>query len=207
MNVKRFISIIAIGIMIAAAVILLLLAFDEIKDLSLFGWLIILIILGILASLIALVVNSLSKIEKNTDVYSQFKMEHPISSNQNKSEEEKALDDFESGILDYGEYEERLKKIQQEEADLKKRKEFVDNSLSKLNDLLQAGALSSEEFKWEAVRICNEKKIPVPHHFIEKSIQDTVQDGSRTGKIIKLLELKDEGKITDEEFEEQISKL
>lgn len=125
MNVKRLISIIAIGIMIAAAVILLLLAFDEIKDLSLFGWLIILIILGILVSLIALVVNSLSKIEKNTDVYSQFKMEHPISSNQNKSEEEKALDDFESGILDYGEYEERLKKIQQEEADLKKRKEFV----------------------------------------------------------------------------------
>jgi hypothetical protein len=76
-----------------------------------------------------------------------------------------------------------------------------------LKGLLQAGILSSEEFTRETTRICQENGVLIPSQFIEKSIQDSVQDDSRAGKIIKLMELKDEGKLTEEEYEEQISQL
>jgi hypothetical protein len=206
MKGKVLVSIVAIAIIIVAAV-LLLLEVDNFKDLSSTEWLIILIILGVLVGVIALIVNSLPKIEKKEDVYSQFKMGYPISSNQNITEKEKALNDLESGIINYGEYEDRLKKIQEDAEDLKKRKDYVNNSLSKLNDLLLAGILTAQEFSDEATRICNENNIQVPRQYLEKCKQDAICDDSRAGRIVKLMELKEEGKLTEEEYEKRMSKL
>lgn len=206
MKGKVVVSIAAIAIIIAAAV-LLILEVDDFKDLSSTEWLIILIILGVLVGVIALIVNSLPKIEKKEDDYSQFKIGYPISSNQNITEKEKALNDLESGILNYSEYEERLKKIQEDEEDLKKRKDYVNNSLSKLNELLHTGILTPQEFTDEATRICNENNIQVPRQYLEKCKQDAICDDSRAGRIVKLMELKEDGKITEEEYEKQISNL
>ena len=126
---------------------------------------------------------------------------------QNISPEQKALRELETGAIDYAEYEDELKKIKEEEKRAKAAKAYVDESLGKLKELLQAGILSSEEFTRETTRICQENGVSIPSQFIEKSIQDSAQDDSRAGKIIKLMELKDEGKLTEEEYEEQISKL
>ena len=206
MKAKTIVSIFA-AIVLVVAVIMLISRFD-------FGrmdgddWTILLIIVGLLLGVIALIINSLPKKDKSADDYSKFIPPQSSQYNtQNLSPEQKALRALESGAIDYAEYEDKLKKIKEEEKRVKEAKDYVDESLGKLKELLQAGILSSEEFTRETTRICQENGVSIPSQFIEKSIQDSVQDDSRAGKIIKLMELKDEGKLTEEEYEEQISKL
>lgn len=206
MKAKTIVSIFA-AIVLVVAVIMLISRFD-------FGrmdgddWTILLIIVGLLLGVIALIINSLPKKDKSADDYSKFIPPQSSQYNtQNLSPEQKALRALESGAIDYAEYEDELKKIKEEEKRAKAAKNYVDESLGKLKWLLQAGILSSEEFTRETTRICQENGVLIPSQFIEKSIQDSVQDDSRAGKIIKLMELKDEGKLTEEEYEEQISKL
>lgn len=171
-------------------------------------WVMALVLIGLLVGILAVIINGLPNKEKSADDYSKFIPPQSSQYNtQNLSPEQKALRALESGAIDYAEYEDKLKKIKEEEKRVKKAKAYVDESLGKLKELLQAGIVSSEEFTQEATRICQEKGVPIPSQFIEKSIQDSVQDDSRAGKIIKLMELKDEGKLTEEEYEEQISKL
>lgn len=126
---------------------------------------------------------------------------------QNLSPEQKALRELETGEIDYAEYEATLKKIKEEEKQLKEAMANVDESLEKLKELLLAGIISSEKFTRETERICQENRIPVPGQFIEESIREASQDDSRAGKIIKLMELKDGGKLSDEEYEEKLSKM
>lgn len=206
MKAKTIVSIFA-AIVLVVAVIMLISRFD-------FGrmdgddWTILLIIVGLLLGVIALIINSLPKKDKSAEDYSKFIPPQSSQYNtQNLSPEQKALRALESGAIDYVEYEDELKKIKEEEKRAKAAKAYVDESLGKLKELLQAGILSSEEFTRETTRICQENGVSIPSQFIEKSIQDSVQDDSRAGKIIKLMELKDEGKLTEEEYEEQISKL
>lgn len=49
--------------------------------------------------------------------------------------------------------------------------------------------------------------IQVPRQYIEKCKQDASSNDSRAGRIVKLMELKEEGIITDEKYEKQMSKL
>lgn len=171
-------------------------------------WVLALVLIGILTGILAIIINGLPKKEKLADDYSKFIPPQTSQYNsQNLSPEQKALRELETGAIDYAEYEDKLKKIRKEEKRIKEAKDYVDESLGKLKELLQAGILSSEEFTREITRICQENGVSIPSQFIEKSIQDSVQDDSRAGKIIKLMELKDEGKLTEEEYEEQISKL
>ena len=206
MKAKTIVSIFA-AIVLVVAVIMLISRFD-------FGrmdgddWTILLIIVGLLLGVIALIINSLPKKDKSADDYSKFIPPQSSQYNtQTLSPEQKALRALESGAIDYAEYEEKLKIIKEEKKRVKEAKAYVDESLGKLKELLQAGIVSSEEFTQEATRICHEKGVPIPSQFIEKSIQDFVQDDSRAGKIIKLMELRDEGKLTEDEYEEQMSKL
>ena len=206
MKAKTIVSIFA-AIELVVAVIMLISRFD-------FGrmdgddWTILLIIVGLLLGVIALIINSLPKKDKSADDYSKFIPPQSSQYNtQTLSPEQKALRALESGAIDYAEYEEKLKIIKEEKKRVKEAKAYVDESLGKLKELLQAGIVSSEEFTQEATRICHEKGVPIPSQFIEKSIQDFVQDDSRAGKIIKLMELRDEGKLTEDEYEEQMSKL
>ena len=171
-------------------------------------WVLALVLIGLLFGILAVIINDLPNKEKSADDYSKFIPPQSSQYNtQNLSPEQKALRDLESGAIDYAEYEEKLKKIKEEKKRVKEAKAYVDESLGKLKELLQAGIVSSEEFTQEATRICQEKGVPIPSQFIEKSIQDSVQDDSRAGKIIKLMELRDEGKLTEDEYEEQMSKL
>lgn len=171
-------------------------------------WVLALVLIGLLFGILAVIINGLPNKEKSADDYSKFIPPQSSQYNtQNLSPEQKALRDLESGAIDYAEYEEKLKKIKEEKKRVKEAKAYVDESLGKLKELLQAGIVSSEEFTQEATRICQEKGVPIPSQFIEKSIQDSVQDDSRAGKIIKLMELRDEGKLTEDEYEEQMSKL
>lgn len=171
-------------------------------------WTLALTFIGLLVGILAVIINGLPKKEKSADDYSKLiSQQTSKNSNQNLLPEQKALRTLESGAIDYAEYEDELKKIKEEEKRAKAAKNYVDESLGKLKGLLQAGILSSEEFTRETTRICQENGVLIPSQFIEKSIQDSVQDDSRAGKIIKLMELKDEGKLTEEEYEEQISKL
>lgn len=171
-------------------------------------WVLALVLIGLLVGILAVIINGLPNKEKSADGYSKFIPSQSSQYNtQNLSPEQKALRALESGVIDYAEYEEKLKKIKEEEKRSKEAKAYVDESLGKLKELLQAGILSSEEFTRETTRICQENGVSIPSQFLEKSIQDSVQDDSRAGKIIKLMELKDEGKLTEEEYEEQMSKL
>lgn len=171
-------------------------------------WTLALAFIGLLVGILAVIINGLPKKDKSADDYSKLiSQQTSNNTNQNLSPEQKALRALESGTIDYAEYEDKLKKIKEEEKRVKEAKDYVDESLEKLKELLQAGILSSEEFTRETTRICQENGVSIPSQFIEKSIQDSVQDDSRAGKIIKLMELKDEGKLTEEEYEEQISKL
>lgn len=206
MKAKTIVSIIA-AIVLVAAVIMLISRFDFAR-MDGDDWTLLLIIVGVLLGVIAMVVNSLPQKEKTVDDYSKYISQQTSQYNtQNLSPEQKALRELETGAIEYAEYEDKLKKIKEEEKRVKEAKDYVDESLGKLKELLQAGILSSEEFTREITRICQENGVSIPSQFIEKSIQDSVQDDSRAGKIIKLMELKDEGKLTEEEYEEQISKL
>lgn len=202
MKAKTIISIIA-------AIFIVVVIIKIITDVGPNGdWTLALVFIGLLVGILAVIINGLPKKEKSADDYSKL-ISQPTSkkTNQNFSPEQKALRALESGVIDYAEYEEKLKKIKEEEKRSKEAKAYVYESLGKLKELLQAGILSSEEFIRETTRICQENGVSIPSQFIEKSIQDSVQDDSRAGKIIKLMELKDEGKLTEEEYEEQISKL
>lgn len=171
-------------------------------------WVMALVLIGLLVGILAVIINGLPNKEKSADDYSKFIPPQSSQYNtQNFSPEQKALRALESGAIYYAEYEDELKKIKEEEKRAKEAKAYVDESLGKLKELFQAGILSSEEFTRETTRICQENGVSIPSQFIEKSIQDSVQDDSRAGKIIKLMELKDEGKLTEEEYEDQISKL
>ena len=202
MKAKTIISIIA-------AIFIVVVIIKIITDVGPNGdWTLALVFIGLLVGILAVIINGLPKKEKSADDYSKLiSQQTSKKTNQNFSPEQKALRALESGVIDYAEYEEKLKKIKEEEKRSKEAKAYVDESLGKLKELLQAGILSSEEFIRETTRICQENGVSIPSQFIEKSIQDSVQDDSRAGKIIKLMELKDEGKLTEEEYEEQISKL
>ncbi len=203
MKAKTITAVIAsVIIFIAIIVVLVAVWIDEGE------WVLALVLIGLLVGILAVIIYGLPNKEKSADDYSKFIPPQSSQYNtQNLSPEQKALRALESGAIDYAEYEDKLKKIKEEEKRVKKAKAYVDESLGKLKELLQAGIVSSEEFTQEATRICQEKGVPIPSQFIEKSIQDSVQDDSRAGKIIKLMELRDEGKLTEEEYEEQISKL
>lgn len=202
MKAKTIISIIA-------AIFIVVVIIKIITDVGPNGdWTLALVFIGLLVGILAVIINGLPKKEKSADDYSKLiSQQTSKKTNQNFSPEQKALRALESGAIDYAEYEDELKKIKEEEKRAKAAKAYVDESLWKLKELLQAGILSSEEFTRETTRICQENGVPIPSQFIEKSIQDSVQDDSRAGKIIKLMELRDEGKLTEEEYEEQISKL
>ena len=202
MKAKTIISIIA-------AIFIVVVIIKIITDVGPNGdWTLALVFIGLLVGILAVIINGLPKKEKSADDYSKLiSQQTSKKTNQNFSPEQKALRALESGAIDYAEYEDELKKIKEEEKRAKAAKAYVDESLGKLKELLQAGILSSEEFTRETTRICQENGVSIPSQFIEKSIQDSVQDDSRAGKIIKLMELKDEGKLTEEEYEEQISKL
>lgn len=202
MKAKTIISIIA-------AIFIVVVIIKIITDVGPNGdWTLALVFIGLLVGILAVIINGLPKKEKSADDYSKLiSQQTSKKTNQNFSPEQKALRALESGAIDYAEYEDELKKIKEEEKRAKAAKNYVDESLGKLKGLLQAGILSSEEFTRETTRICQENGVLIPSQFIEKSIQDSVQDDSRAGKIIKLMELKDEGKLTEEEYEEQISKL
>lgn len=202
MKAKTIISIIA-------AIFIVVVIIKIITDVGPNGdWTLALVFIGLLVGILAVIINGLPKKEKLADDYSKLiSQQTSKKTNQNFSPEQKALRDLESGVIDYAEYEEKLKKIKEEEKRSKEAKAYVDESLGKLKELLQAGILSSEEFTRETTRICQENGVSIPSQFLEKSIQDSVQDDSRAGKIIKLMELKEEGKLTEEEYEEQISKL
>ena len=202
MKAKTIISIIA-------AIFIVVVIIKIITDVGPNGdWTLALVFIGLLVGILAVIINGLPKKEKSADDYSKLiSQQTSKKTNQNFSPEQKALRALESGAIDYAEYEDELKKIKEEEKRAKAAKNYVDESLGKLKELLQAGILSSEEFTRETTRICQENGVLIPSQFIEKSIQDSVQDDSRAGKIIKLMELKDEGKLTEEEYEEQISKL
>lgn len=202
MKAKTIISIIAV-IFIVVVIIKIITDVGPNGD-----WTLALAFIGLLVGILAVIINGLPKKEKSADDYSKFIPPQTSQYNtQNLSPEQKALRALESGAIDYAEYEDKLKRIKEEEKRVKEAKDYVDESLGKLKELLQAGILSSEEFTRETTRICQENGVSIPSQFIEKSIQDSVQDDSRAGKIIKLMELKDEGKLTEEEYEEQISKL
>ena len=196
-------------ISITAAIFIVVVIIKIITDVGPNGdWTLALTFIGLLVGILAVIINGLPKKEKSADDYSKLiSQQTSKNSNQNLLPEQKALRTLESGVINYAEYEEKLKKIKEEEKRSKEAKAYVDESLGKLKELLQAGILSSEEFTRETTRICQENGVSTPSQFIEKSIQDSVQDDSRAGKIIKLMELKDEGKLTEEEYEEQISKL
>ena len=196
-------------ISITAAIFIVVVIIKIITDVGPNGdWTLALTFIGLLVGILAVIINGLPKKEKSADDYSKLiSQQTSKNSNQNLSPEQKALRELETGAIDYAEYEDKLKKINEEEKRVKEAKAYVDESLGKLKELLQAGILSSEEFSRETTRICQENGVSTPSQFIEKSIQDSVQDDSRAGKIIKLMELKDEGKLTEEEYEEQISKL
>jgi hypothetical protein len=202
MKAKTIVSIIA-------AIFIVVVIIKIITDVGPNGdWTLALAFIGLLVGILAVIINGLPKKEKSADDYSKLiSQQTSNNTNQNLSPEQKALRALESGAIDYAEYEDKLKKIKEEEKRVKEAKDYVDESLGKLKELLQAGILSSEEFTRETTRICQENGVSIPSQFIEKSIQDSVQDDSRAGKIIKLMELKDEGKLTEEEYEEQISKL
>jgi len=202
MKAKTIISIIA-------AIFIVVVIIKIITDVGPNGdWTLALAFIGLLVGILAVIINGLPKKEKSADDYSKLiSQQTSNNTNQNLSPEQKALRALESGAIDYTEYEDKLKKIKEEEKRVIEAKAYVDESLGKLKELLQAGILSSEEFTRETTRICQENGVSIPSQFIEKSIQDSVQDDSRAGKIIKLMELKDEGKLTEEEYEEQISKL
>lgn len=202
MKAKTIISIIA-------AIFIVVVIIKIITDVGPNGdWTLALVFIGLLVGILAVIINGLPKKEKSADDYSKLiSQQTSKKTNQNFSPEQKALRDLESGVIDYAEYEEKLKKIKEEEKRSKEAKAYVDESLGKLKELLQAGILSSEEFTRETTRICQENGVSIPSQFLEKSIQDSVQDDSRAGKIIKLMELKDEGKLTEEEYEEQMSKI
>lgn len=202
MKAKTIISIIA-------AIFIVVVIIKIITDVGPNGdWTLALVFIGLLVGILAVIINGMPKKEKSADDYSKLiSQQTSKKTNQNFSPEQKALRALESGAIDYAEYEDELKKIKEEEKRAKAAKNYVDESLGKLKGLLQAGILSSEEFTRETTRICQENGVLIPSQFIEKSIQDSVQDDSRAGKIIKLMELKDEGKLTEEEYEEQISKL
>lgn len=202
MKAKTIISIIA-------AIFIVVVIIKIITDVGPNGdWTLALVFIGLLVGILAVIINGMPKKEKSADDYSKLiSQQTSKKTNQNFSPEQKALRALESGAIDYAEYEDELKKIKEEEKRAKAAKNYVDESLGKLKWLLQAGILSSEEFTRETTRICQENGVLIPSQFIEKSIQDSVQDDSRAGKIIKLMELKDEGKLTEEEYEEQISKL
>lgn len=202
MKAKTIISIIA-------AIFIVVVIIKIITDVGPNGdWTLALVFIGLLVGILAVIINGLPKKEKSADDYSKLiSQQTSKKTNQNFSPEQKALRALESGVIDYAEYEEKLKKIKEEEKRSKEAKAYVDESLGKLKELLQAGILSSEEFIRETTRICQENGVSIPSQFLEKSIQDSVQDDSRAGKIIKLMELKDEGKLTEEEYEEQMSKL
>lgn len=203
MKAKTITAVIAsVIIFIAIIVVLVAVWIDEGE------WVLALVLIGLLVGILAVIINGLPNKEKSADDYSKFIPPQTSQYNtQNLSPEQKALRALESGAIDYAEYEDELKKIKEEEKRAKAAKAYVDESLGKLKELLQAGILSSEEFTRETTRICQENGVSIPSQFIEKSIQDSVQDDSRAGKIIKLMELKDEGELTEEEYEEQISKL
>ena len=203
MKAKTITAVIAsVIIFIAIIVVLVAVWIDEGE------WVLALVLIGLLVGILAVIINGLPNKEKSADDYSMFIPPQSSQYNtQNLSSEQKALRELETGAIDYAEYEDKLKKINEEEKRVKEAKAYVDESLGKLKELLQAGILSSEEFSRETTRICQENGVSTPSQFIEKSIQDSVQDDSRAGKIIKLMELKDEGKLTEEEYEEQISKL
>jgi Ni,Fe-hydrogenase I large subunit len=200
MKAKTIVSIIA-------AIFIVVVIIKIITDVGPNGdWTLALAFIGLLVGILAVIINGLPKKEKSADDYSKFiSQQTSNNTNQNLSPEQKALRALESGAIDYTEYEDKLKKIKEEEKRVIEAKAYVDESLGKLKELLQAGILSSEEFTRETTRICQENGVSIPSQFIEKSIQDSVQDDSRAGKIIKLMELKDEGKLTEEEYEEQIS--
>ena len=161
MKAKTIVSIFA-AIVLVVAVIMLISRFD-------FGrmdgddWTILLIIVGLLLGVIALIINSLPKKDKSADDYSKFIPPQSSQYNtQTLSPEQKALRALESGAIDYAEYEEKLKIIKEEKKRVKEAKAYVDESLGKLKELLQAGIVSSEEFTQEATRICHEKGVPIP---------------------------------------------
>lgn len=210
MKAKTITAVIASVIIFIAIIVVLVEVWIDEGD-----WVLALVLIGLLVGILAVIINGLPNKEKSADDYSKFIPPQSSQYNtQNLSPEQKALRDLESGVIDYAEYEDELKKIEdelkkikEEEKRSKEAKAYVDESLGKLKELLQAGILSSEEFTRETTRICQENGVPIPSQFIEKSIQDTVQDDSRAGKIIKLMELRDEGKLTEDEYEEQMSKL
>ncbi len=187
MKGKSVVSIIAVVLILGAIVILLKNVIPEMWDMDEFGWLIVLIVLGVLFGIIALIVKGNSSKEKEDDE------EEPSDELKLKHTELKLQELHKSGILTDEEYQKKLIEARMKMGGCKK---TVDN----LKALLDAGLLTQEEYDQKANE-AYEKSKHTP------STDETITSNDPADKVARLMELREAELITQEEFEEQMSKI
>lgn len=187
MKGKSVVSIIAVVLILGAIIILLKNVIPEMGDMDEFGWLIVLIVLGVLFGIIALIVKGNSSKEKEEDE------EEPSDELKLKHTELKLQELHKSGILTEEEYQKKLTEARMKMGGYKK-------AVGNLKALLDAGLLTQEEYDQKANE-AYEKSKDVP------STDEQEHPESSADKIIKLMELREAELITQEEFEEQMGKI
>lgn len=184
MKGKSTISFIAVLVLVAA-IIMFITRFDF-NHMDGDEWTILLIIAGVLLGVIALIFRGPSK-PKEDDV------EEPSDELKLKHTELKLQELHKSGILTEEEYQKKLTEARMKMGGYKK---TVDN----LKALLDAGLLTQAEYDQKANE-AYEKSKHTP------STDETITSNDQADKVARLMELREAELITQEEFEEQMSKI
>ncbi len=184
MKSRSTISVIAVLVLVAA-IIMLITRFDF-NHMNGDDWTQLLIIAGVLLGVIALIFRGSSKPKEETK-------EEPSDELKLKHAELKLHELHKSGMLTEEEYQKKLTEARMMIGGYKK---TVDN----LKALLDAGLLTQEEYNQKA-NDAYEKSNNTP------STDEPISSNDRADKVVRLVELREADLITQEEFEEQMSKI
>ena len=187
MKGKSLVSVIAVVFILGAIGILVVNIIPDLRKIDEMGWMMLLGTLGVLLAIVALVIKGNSSKEKATDDGK------PSEELQLKHTELKLQELHKSGILTEAEYQQKL-------ADARLKSGGYKKTVESLKALLDAGLLTKEEYDKKANEAYERSKNT-------PSTDEPITSNDPADKVARLMELREAELITQQEFEEQMSKI
>ncbi|MBR3959836.1 MAG: SHOCT domain-containing protein [Bacteroidales bacterium] len=188
MKGKSLVSVIAVIFILGAIGILLKNIIPDLGDMGEEGWMWLLGVLGVLLAIIALVVRGNSSEEKSSDDEVEPSEELKLKHTEFKLQELRK-----NGILSETEYQQKLSDARLKSGGYKK-------TVENLKALLDAGLLTKEEYDKKANEAYERSKNT-------PSTDEPITSNDPADKVARLMELREAELITQQEFEEQMSKI